>query len=443
MQGMDDGADTSHGPRYFGTRADAIDAFGRHVSQAKVDFFRAVGMDVVFGRREGAFFWDVDGRRFLNLHCNGGVFNMGHRHPALVAALVEALDYWDVGNHHLVSEARAAVAQRLAALLPGDLNRAVFAPGGGEAVDVAIKMARAVTGRQGVVSAVGGYHGHTGLALATGDAKYLDPFGPRLPGFSQVVFGDLAALDAAIGDDCAAVVLEAVPATAGVVVPDPEYMRGVRRVCDERGVMFVLDEVQTGLGRTGRLFAAQHWDLVPDFLVLGKGLSGGLVPIAATFYRDPYDSVFAPDPFVHVSTFGGAETACAVTLALVDLITAPGFCERVEAAGARLQAGLEAVCAAHPDQLDGVRRLGLMCGLLWRRPETGLLASKALFDHGAFAVYANNDKRVTQILPPLVATDAEIDLAVEIVEAAATTLTSPEYAALAEALAPALVDGGT
>ena len=432
----------AEGPRYFDTRAGAIAAFGRHVSRSKVDFFTAVGMDVVFGRREGSFFWDVDGRRFLNLHCNGGVFNMGHRHPVLVAALADALDYWDVGNHHLISEARAAVAQRLAALLPGDLNRAVFAPGGGEAIDVAIKMSRAVTGRQGVVSAVGGYHGHTGLALSAGDAKYLDAFGPRLPGFHQVPFGDLCAVESALGDDCAAVVLEAVPATAGIVVPDAEYMRGVRRLCDEHGAMFVLDEVQTGLGRTGRLFAAEHWGVVPDFLVLGKGLSGGLVPIAATFYRDPHDSVFTPDPFVHVSTFGGAETACAVTLALVDLITADGFCDRVEAGGARLEAGLEAVCAAHPDQLLGVRRLGLMCGLVWQRPETGLLASKALFDHGAFAVYANNDKRVTQILPPLVASDDEIDLAVEAAEAAAVELASPAYTALAEGLASTLVDGG-
>jgi len=429
------------GTRYFESRDDAVEAFGRHVSQAKVDFFRAVGMDVVFGRREGAFFWDVDGRRFLNLHCNGGVFNMGHRHPVLVDALAGALEYWDVGNHHLISEARAAVASRIAALLPGDLNRAVFAPGGGEAIDVAIKMARGVTGQTGVVSAAGGYHGHTGLALSTGDAKYLDPFGPRLPGFTQVPFGDLDALDAAVDETCAAVVLEAVPATAGIVVPDSAYMQGVRRICDDRGALLVLDEVQTGLGRTGRLFAAQHWDLVPDFLVLGKGLSGGLVPIAATFYRDPHDRVFAPDPFVHVSTFGGAETACAVTLALVDLITADGFCERVEAAGARLQQGLEEVCAANPGMLEGVRRLGLMCGLVWRSPEIGLLASKALFDNGVFAVYANHDKRVTQVLPPLVVTDAEIDLAVRAVGAAAAALAGPEYTALAAALAPVPAEG--
>ena len=424
------------GPVHFPSRDDAVAAFADHVSRGKVDFFRAFAMDVVLGRREGCYFWDVDGRRFLNAHCNGGVFNMGHRHPALVATLREALDYWDVGNHHLISEARARLAQRLAGLLPGDLNRVVFAAGGGEAIDTALKMSRGLTGRGGVVSAVGGYHGPTGLAKATGDPKYREPFGPRQPGFAQVPFGDLAALDAAVDGDCAAVILEAVPATLGIVVPDGAYMRGVRELCDDRGALFVLDEVQTGLGRTGRMFALEHWGIVPDFVVLGKGLSGGLVPISATCYREPHDAIFRPDPFVHISTFGGAELACVVTLALLDLVEDPAFLPGVERSGRRLADGLTAVAAGHED-VAGVRRLGMMAGIEWATPELGMLASKALFDHGVFAVYSNNDKRVTQYLLPLVAGDAEVDAAVEAVAAAAGTLGTPDYRGLATALAGA------
>lgn len=421
-------------PELYSTRDEAIDAFAAHVSQGKVDFFRGVGMDIVMGRREGCFFWDVDGRRFLNAHCNGGVFNMGHRHPELVAALHAALDYWDVGNHHLLSEPRARLAERLAARLPGDIERVVFAAGGGEAVDTAIKMSRGLTGRSGVVSASGGYHGHTGLAMATGDAKYREPFGPQLPGFRQVPFGDLDALAAAVDTDTACVVLEAVPATLGMVVPEPAYMQGVRALCDARGVMFVLDEVQTGLGRTGTMFAAEHWGIVPDFIVLGKGLSGGLVPISATCYRDCHDSIFRPDPFVHISTFGGAELACMVSLRLLDLLEAPGFLDTVREKGDRLGTALERVVAANPEVLAGVRRLGMFTGIEWRSAGLGLLASRALFDADVFAVYANNDKRVTQYLLPLVAGDAELELACEAVATAAGVLGSDEYRALAAAL---------
>jgi len=424
--------------RFFDSRDDALDAFARHVSQAKVDFFRGFGMDVVMGRREGCHFWDVDGRRFLNAHCNGGVFNMGHRNPTLVAASREALDYWDVGNHHLLSEARAAVAQRLSGLLPGDLDRVVFAVGGGEAIDTAIKMARGLTGRSGVVSARGGYHGHTGLAMAAGDPKYRDPFGPQIPGFTQVPFGDLDALESAVRNDCAAVLLEAVPATLGIVVPEPGYMAGVRDICDRHGTMFVLDEVQTGLGRTGRFVAADHWGVVPDFLVLGKGLSGGLMPIAATCYREPHDRIFHPDPFVHISTFGGADLSCAVTLAMLDMITVDGFDAAVEETGRTMEAALRDAVEQHPDLLAGVRRLGMMCGLVWREPALGMLASKALFDAGVFAVYSNNDKAVTQVLLPLVAGPDEVRELQDALGAAADTLATDEYRALATALAPTL-----
>ncbi|MHB8781758.1 MAG: aminotransferase class III-fold pyridoxal phosphate-dependent enzyme, partial [Candidatus Geothermincolia bacterium] len=176
---------------------DIFDRFARHVSSGKARFFREVGVDFVFGKREGVFIEHVDGsRRLINCHSNGGVFNLGHRHPRVIAALQEALGELDIGNHHLVSEHRARLAERLARLCPGDLNRMVFGVGGGEAIDTAIKLARGYSGRTGVVSALGGYHGHTGLALATGDAKYRDPFGPVPPGFRQVPFGDLAALEA-------------------------------------------------------------------------------------------------------------------------------------------------------------------------------------------------------------------------------------------------------
>jgi len=183
----------------FDDRGELSEAFARHVNRGKVATYAELGLDIVMGERSGSWFHDAfdRSRRWLNCHCNGGVFNLGHRNPAVVAAVREGLDHLDVGNHHLVSGWRAELARRLAASTGGRLPGVVFGVSGGESVDLALKLARAHTGRQGIVSAAGGYHGHTGLAMAAGDQQYRDPFGANPPEFSQVPFGDLDAMAAA------------------------------------------------------------------------------------------------------------------------------------------------------------------------------------------------------------------------------------------------------
>jgi acetylornithine/succinyldiaminopimelate/putrescine aminotransferase len=293
----------------------AYKAFASHVSSGKARFFSSVGMDFIMGRRKGPFLWDMDEEKQLfNLHCNGGVFNLGHSNPQIVSALKEALNNLDIGNGHLMSAHRAALAQQIAGLTPGDLDCTVFGVSGGEAVDLAIKVARAHTGRSGIVSASGGYHGHTGLAMAAGDPKYREPFGPQPPGFVQVAFNNVAALDGAVNGNTAAVILETVPATLGMVVPSRDYMQSVRSLCDKNGALLILDEVQTGLGRTGKLWGFEHFGVLPDIMVLAKGLSGGLYPISATVIRRPLESVFHADPFIHISTFGGGRSLAALWL---------------------------------------------------------------------------------------------------------------------------------
>ena len=169
----------------------AIDDFRNHISSGKVSFFEKYEMVFVLGRREGCYLWDIDGeKRFFNLHCNGGVFNLGHRNRELIDLLKETVEEYDIGNHHLLSKARADLARLIANLMPGDLDYTVFGVGGGEAVDLAFKVARAHTGKQKIISALGGYHGHTGLAMAAGDEKYRKPFGAQSPGFQQIPFGD-------------------------------------------------------------------------------------------------------------------------------------------------------------------------------------------------------------------------------------------------------------
>jgi acetylornithine/succinyldiaminopimelate/putrescine aminotransferase len=394
-------------------KARAIQDFHDFVSSGKVRFWRQYGMDIVMGRRQGPYFWDLDGSRCLfNLHGNGGVFNLGHRHPQVVAALQEALAGEDIGNGHLISKARADLGRRLAALMPGDLDYTVFGASGGEAVDLAFKIARAYTGKTRIISARGAYHGHTGLAMAAGDEKYRAPFGPPAPGFVQVPFNDVGALEAALDDDTAAVVLETVPATLGMPIPAPEYLPAVRRCCDRRGALLILDEVQTGLGRTGRLWGFSHFDVLPDIVVLAKGLSGGIYPITATVLRRPIERVFHPDPHIHVSTFGGAELGCRVALKVLDICSAPSFLAHVNRLAERFAEGVARIAARHRI-LKGLRQLGLFMGLAFEDERCGPLMSAAAFHHGLFMVYANNDRSVSQLLPPLVTTLEEADWVLE------------------------------
>ncbi len=340
-----------------------VERFARHVSSGKAKFFGQVGIDFVFGRREGVYVWDLDGTRLINCHSNGGVFNLGHRNPRVVAALKRALDELDIGNHHLVSEHRARLAERLAGICPGDLNRVVFGVGGGEAVDTAIKLARGHSGRPGIISAIGGYHGHTGLALATGDPKYSAPFGPLPPGFSQVPFGDLEALEESMGEDTAAVIFETIPATLGIAVPPEDYFAGVRELCDRTGALMIIDEVQTGLGRCGEVWGIDTYGVVPDILVTAKGLSGGIYPITATVYDDRLNDFFDDNPFIHVSTFGGSEVGCYAALEVLDILEEDGFLAHVREMADVFEEGFRELADRHPAVLVEARQRGLMMGL--------------------------------------------------------------------------------
>jgi len=381
---------------------DIIARFGRHVSSGKVEFFAQAGIDFVTGKREGIYIHDLEGRQLINCHCNGGVFNLGHRNPRVFSALKRALEELDIGNHHLVSEARARLAEKLAEVSPGDINRVVFGVSGGEAIDLAIKLARGHTGRSKVISAVGGYHGHTGFALAAGDAQYREPFGPMPTGFIQVPFGNIADLEVALDEDTAAVLLETIPATLGIVIPPEDYFAGVRELCDRWGVVMIMDEVQTGLGRCGAVWGIDTYGVTPDIIVTGKGLSGGLYPITATLYREHLNPVLHANPFIHVSTFGGAEVGCYVALEVLEILQESSFLEHVRHLAGIFASGFVDLQARHPAVLVEAPQRGLMMGLKLGDPSFGPIMTRLGFDAGILAIYANNDPSVLQVLPPLV-----------------------------------------
>jgi putrescine aminotransferase len=377
--------------------------FADYVSPGKADTFKSYGMEFIFGRRQGPYVWDADGsKKLINCHSNGGVFNLGHRNPAIIKVLQESLQELDIGNHHLISEQRALLAEKLAGLMPGDIECTVFGVGGGEAVDVAIKLARGHTGRHKIISALGGYHGHTGFALATGDEQYRSPFGPNLPGFTQVPFNDVAALERAVDKDTAAVIFETIPATLGMPIPEQGFFLNARQICNSNGTLLIIDEVQTGLGRTGKLWGIEHFDIVPDIVVIGKGLSGGIYPMSATCYRREFEGFFHKNPFIHVSTFGGAEVGCPVAMAVLEQSSSPEFLENVNELADLFKHGFDELKVKYPNILVGLRQLGLMMGIEMVNDSCGPIMTKACYDNGILAIYANNDKRVCQLLPPLI-----------------------------------------
>jgi putrescine aminotransferase len=387
-----------------------FDLFGQHVSAAKASALRSLGLGIVQGRRDGVRIWDLDGKAYINCRSSGGVFDFGHRPQFAIEALTGALeDVGDMGDWLLPSAVRAQGAAALARTLPGDLAYTFFTPGGGEAVEVACKLARAVTGRAGIVSAEHGYHGHVGFALAMDEERDTKWFRPLVPGITKVPFGDLGAVERTVNAETAAVCMETIPATAGYVVPDDDFWPGVRSICDERGALLILDEVQSGLGRTGAIWACEHWDVVPDLLVTGKGLSAGVYPISACCFGDRVDAFFGADPFFHPSSYGGSELGAVVVQAVVDKVTEPGFLEHVRVMGDRLAAGFDELCARHPGVLAGHRGLGLMRALDTQSTEVCSHLMLAAIEQGVLAIWANNRQETLLVMPPFVIGAGEVD----------------------------------
>lgn len=381
-----------------------LDASSRYFCPGRVRMLGAVGIDLVIGRREGYRIWDIDGRELIDCHLNGGVFNLGHRNPEALDALRGALESLDIGNHHFPSVARAELGETLARLTPGELQFSVFASGGGEAIDAAIKSARHATKRRKIVSIDKAYHGHTGLALAVGEERYARMFLSDEPkaDYAHVPFNDLESLERELANnDAAAVILETIPATLGFPMPDEGYLGGVRSLCTRYGALYIADEVQTGLGRTGRLWGVDSYGVVPDVLVTGKGLSGGLYPIAAAVLSPKAAAWLEEDGWGHVSTFGGSEVGCRVALKVLEITTRPEVVANAVRVSEILGGGLRELQRRYGEWFVEVRARGLVMGLRFGRPDGALLMAKALYDSGLWAMFAAYDRSVLQFKPGL------------------------------------------
>ncbi len=355
---------------------------------SKVEDWHKKGIDLIMGKREGYRFRDLDGAEFLDIHLNGGTYNLGHRNPEIIGAMIEATEEFDVGNHHFPSIGRAELAERLAKLCPGNLNYSVFSTCGGEAVDVAIKSARYATGRKKVVSLKGCYHGHTGLAVCAGDDMFKVPFHceGEENAFAQVPLNDIDAMEAELKkEDTACVLIETILATYGFPMPEPGYLKAVKGLCEKYGALYIADEVQTGLMRTGKLWGIEHEGFVPDMIVTAKGFGGGIYPISATVMNQTAGKWLFDIGRLHGSTCGGSEIGCRVASKVLEVTTRPSTKENVRRNAEYLKQGVEALMEKYPGFLRGYSQRGVILGLDFDCEDASVSVVKPLYDHGVWA----------------------------------------------------------
>ena len=381
----------------------------------KVETWAASGVDLVIGRREGYHLYDMSGHRLIDMHLNGGTYNLGHRNPEIIAELKEAMDYFDVGNHHFPSIARTALSKRLVQTAPANMRYAVLASGGGEAIDIGLKCARYATKRRKIISVIRAYHGHTGLALGTADGRYAKQFlsegSPEE--FVKVPFNDLPAMEAALRHkDAACVIMETIPATYGFPMPADGYLAGVKDLCHKYGSVYVADEVQTGLMRCGggHLWGISSYGVQPDIIVTSKGLSGGLYPIGAVIVNEQAGGWLREDGWGHISTFGGSELGCVAALKTLEITLRPETIANVDAIAQRLRAGLERIQADNSKIFTGIRQRGVIFGLEFRTVAEGAKpVMRELYKTGVWAIYSQLDPCVLQYKAGLLLTPTECD----------------------------------
>ena len=367
----------------------------------KTDFWQDAGIDLVIDRREGYLFWDMAGRRLIDLHLNGGTYNVGHRNPELIATLEQAMQHFDIGNHHFPALARTALAEALVKTCPPNMQRVIYGSGGGEATDIAIKTARHTKQRRKIVSIIKAYHGHTGLAVGTGDDRFSKLFLADHPEeFVQVPFNDLNAMEDALkGRDCAAVIMETIPATYGFPLPEPGYLQAVKRLCEEYDTLYIADEVQTGLMRTGEMWGIAKAGVEPDIMVIGKGITGGMYPIACGVVSDECSAWLKEDGFGHISTGGGAELGCVVSMKVLEICGRPEVRSMVHYIAERFQHGLRQIQDLYPDWFVGIRQDGVVMGLEFNDPQGAKIVMKHLYAHGVWAIFSTLDARILQFKP--------------------------------------------
>ena len=358
---------------------------------------------LVIVRGRGALLFDMEGVEYLDCSSGHGVANLGHAHPKIAEAIYRQASTLTTLFETFPNDKRAKLLKKLTSLVKG-LDRVFLCNSGTEAVEAALKFARISTGRKNIVAAMRGFHGRTyGSLSATFNKKYREGFEPLVPGFSHVPFNNIEALSKSVTDETAAVILEAIQGEGGVYPASLEYLQAARKICDERGVLLVVDEIQTGFGRTGKMFAIQHYGITPDLLTCAKSLAGG-VPMGAVLIGRNVKNLM---PGVHGSTFGGNPLSCAAAVATLEVLEEEGLSHQAELKGAYLRAKLESIKSPY---IREIRGLGLMIGIEMKQKVSAYI--RALQKRHVIAL--NAGMTVIRLLPPLVISYEQLDCLVDV-----------------------------
>ena len=341
--------------------------YANHINPGILEYRKAVSTEYISIEWADAAnsFTDIKGRKYLDLLGGYGIFNVGHRHPKVVDAVQNQLKRQALHSQELLEPFRAILAKLISDITPGDLQYSFFGNSGAEAVEGAMKLAMLHTGRKSFVATTMAFHGKTlGALSATAKAKFRQPFLPILPDCYHVPYGDADYIESAlraadeVGNDIAGVILEPIQGEGGINVPPDDYLPRVRDLCDRYGALLICDEVQTGMGRTGKMFCVDHWDVVPDILCLGKALGGGVMPIGAFVSNKTIWEQLFPEPWLHSTTFGGNPLACVAAIAGIHVLLEEKLPERADKMGNEMMARLKALRRRFPKLCVDVRERG-------------------------------------------------------------------------------------
>lgn len=402
---------------------ETIEKYEQYINPAVAKLFRFMGLSTIEWEAQGNVIRDIDGKEYIDCLGGYGVFSLGHRHPKVVEAVKRQLDLMPMSSKVLFDKPMADLAALMAEITPGDLTYSFFVNSGTEAVEGSLKLAKVHTGRNKIIATVNSFHGKTlGALSATGRDLFREPFQPLLTGFSHVPFGDIDALRQAVDEETAAVILEPVQGEGGIIVPPAGYLSAVREICDKTGALLICDEVQSGLGRTGKMFAVEHYGVIPDIITTAKALGGGVMPIGAFTARPAIWDKYITSPFLHTSTFGGNPLACAAAIAAIKVIKEEGLVAKAEQSGTYFIGKLTELAHTYPEVVKEVRGQGLMIGVELTKEGIGGLILSEMIDKGVLIAYTLNNPKVIRIEPPLIIEQQQIDYVI---------------AALADALAKA------
>jgi len=396
---------------------ETTEKYRRYVNPGIANILNFGGFQVPEERAAGCYIWDASGRKFLDCVGGYGAFSLGHLNPKVVAAVKAQLEKEALKSHFFMSTELADACELLASVLPGDIEYSFMCSSGTEAVEGALKAARKHTGRPEFIGAFNGFHGKTfGSLSVSGREVYKQGFEPLLRETRHVPFGDADALAAAISDRTAAVILEVIQGEGGVNIAPDDYFTKVREICDENGSLLILDEVRTGFGRTGAMFASEHYRVQPDIVTMAKALGGGVMPVGAfSANAEIWDSMFGTNPYLHSTTFGGNPLACAAIIAAINTTIEEGLVERSRVLGEKLLNGLRNVQKRYPWIIKEVRGKGLLAGIEFAEDDIAALVITGCGRRDLLAAYSLNNPKVVRVEPPLIISESELDTAISLI----------------------------